>query len=120
MKEEQFVKELPDALNNFSAWMEDEHSAPQSDFIAGIDMSRSVFFKCDNNLSSNVKHFLETKEIFVEPPEPLNVQPQNELYAHGVSIWKSIFDNPEYLNRFQQNYAKDYDLINQIKFYAPR
>jgi len=120
MHEEQFVKELPQVLDNFSTFMQDEHSALQTDFIQGIDLSHAVFFYCDDNLSNNVRHFLESKQIYIDPPAPLNTQPKNELFDRGVKVWQSIFANTEYLARFKKNYINDYNLINQVTFYDAR
>jgi hypothetical protein len=116
MTEEYFINSLPGEFDNLKSWMHDEHSAPQVDFIAGLDLTNAIFFYCDKNLSANVNRFLNTNLTV----EPQNVQPNDEKHKLGKATWQSYFDKEIYLNKFKNAYKKDYDLINQVKFYDSR
>jgi hypothetical protein len=105
-------------FQNFSAFLMDEHCAPQYDFIDGLDLSNAVYFWCDQDLSKKINHFLVSEGfIDINPPEPINEQPDTENFKISVNIWKNLLEIPQYLNIFKQAYARDYDLISRIKFY---
>lgn len=119
MNEENFIQQLPNMFSHTSAWwLDDEHTAPQTDFIQGLDLSNAIFFYCDNNLSTNVQHFLKSRQIVINPPAPTNIQPINEQYVRGTTVWKSLFADELFFSRFKQVYKNDYDLINTVKIYG--
>ena len=44
-------------FENLQEWLYDEHHARQTSFIAGLDLSNTVFFWCDENLAINMEDF---------------------------------------------------------------
>ena len=104
---------------NFRDWTQDEHTTPQYDFIDGLDLTDAVYFWCDKNLSGNVKHFFDSIGFpDIDPPAPVNEQPKTEQFKESSDIWRTILSTPKYLEQFKQTFKRDYDLINQIKFYG--
>jgi hypothetical protein len=106
---------LDNIFKNFSDWTKDEHTTPQTDFIAGLDLDRAVFFYCDINLSKNVEHYFYTQGFDVAPPDPINKR--LETIDKQNRMWKEILNTPKYFEIFKQHFQKDYDLINSINFY---
>lgn len=109
------TKRLDHYFNNLADMCKDEHHCPQSDFIAGVDFSKAVFFYCDQHLTLNVHHYFESLGFDTMPPEPTNQQPDS-LQAHSRA-WREILNNPKYLEKFQKNFSRDYELINSVNFY---
>ena len=105
-------------FQNFESWLWDEHSARQIDFIQWLDLSKAVFFYCDDNLSKNVEHYF-IKQGFrnIKVPDIVNRQKVDDKTVASVQAWKQIFSIPKYLQVFQDTYAKDYNLINSVDFY---
>ena len=104
-------------FDNLAKWMQDEHSAPQSDFIAGLDLGQAVFFKCDKNLSRNVEHFLRQQGFDMPAPAPQNVSERSKQYVSATQAWQGILDTPKYQQVFREHFAQDYELIQNVTFY---
>ena len=101
------------AFDNFSSWLLDEHSAPQTDFIAGLDLTNTIFFKCDRDLNKNMLKFLNCNEL----PETVNEQPDTEEFKNARRAWSQLLETPKYRAVFNNAYARDYELLNTVKFY---
>jgi hypothetical protein len=105
-------------FDKFHVLLRDEHTAPQLDFVNGIDLSNAVYFWCDHTLSEKMKKFLDGKGFdSVEPPSPINEQPTTENFKTSVDLWENLLQVPQWLNVFKKAYAKDYDLISRVQFY---
>jgi hypothetical protein len=106
---------------NFSDLLKDEHSAPQYDFIDGLDLTNAVYFMCDRTLSDRLNRFFDSQGFAkVTPPGPVNeagVQENIESITRSKAIWRQLLANPEYFAIFQQAFARDYELINSVQFY---
>jgi hypothetical protein len=107
---------LDDVFINLKNWTTDEHMAPQTDFIAGLNLDRAVFFYCNTNLSKNVEHYFHTHGFNVAPPDPTNKRP--ETLDKQSRLWEEILNTPKYFETFKQHFQKDYDLINSVNFYT--
>lgn len=106
----------------FLPWQKDEHTTPQVDFIAGVDLDNAVFFRCDRRLSSNVEHFLRSRGFFdhkVSAPAPINENPSNHnpLLKQAADAWRLILQTPRYLEKYKIAYERDYELIDSVEFY---
>ena len=108
---------IVDVLERFDSWMTDEHTTPQFDFIDGLDLSRAVYFYCDHNLSKNVEHFFQAQGIDVIVPNPTNVKPIDPEYQSATVAWKKFFADPAVMPVFTKKFARDYALIESVKFY---
>jgi hypothetical protein len=109
------TKKLDHYFDYIGDMCRDEHHSPQSDFIAGLDRSKAVFFYCDQDLTANVHHYFESMRFATQPPQPINQQSE-ALRPYGQA-WREILKNSKYLEKFQQNFARDYELINSTSFY---
>lgn len=114
----------------------DSHTHPQSDFIKGIDHSKIIWLRCDDNLAKN---FGKIVEQFTGTPCKLTTQDQDPANVFNVTkkinptvtelftteskqnivdrINEKISSDPKYLNRLHSYYQEDYDLFNSVKFY---
>ena len=117
VQEAQVPAQIDHIFDNLAEWMQDEHSSPQSDFIAGLDLDQAVFFKCDKNLSRNVEHFLRQQGFDMPAPVPQNVSERSEQYVSATQAWRGILDTPKYQQVFQKYFAQDYELIQNVTFY---
>jgi hypothetical protein len=108
---------IADVLEHFDSWMEDEHTTPQFDFIDGLDLSRAMYFYCDHNLSKNIQHFFQTQGIDTVVPEPTNIKPDTLEFQSASGAWKKFFTNPTVMPVFTKKFARDYALIESVKFY---
>lgn len=105
-------------FRNLEEWLWDEHSAKQIDFIRWLDLSKAVFFYCDKHLSKNVEHYFASQGFKnVAAPDITNQQSDDDVTKASADAWRKLFLIPEYANAFKRTYAKDYDLINSVKFY---
>lgn len=116
-----FNKE-PGAFNlifeNLEEWLYDEHHARQTSFIAGLDLSNTVFFWCDENLAINMEDFFIKQDFRnTQPPPPVNEHDDSQLTADVIKTWQQLLCIPKYLDSFYKTFAKDYELINSVKFY---
>jgi hypothetical protein len=104
-------------LDVFDSWMADEHTTPQFNFIDGLDLSQAVYFYCDHNLSKNIQHFFQTQGINAIVPDPTNVKPSNPEYQSASAAWEKFFTDPAVMPVFAKKFARDYALIESVKFY---
>lgn len=104
-------------LECFDSWMEDEHTTPQFDFIDGLDLSQAVYFYCDHNLSKNIQHFFQTQGIDAVVPDPTNIKPDTLEFQSASVAWKKFFTDPTVMPVFTKKFARDYALIESVKFY---
>ena len=110
-------QDLDRLFDNLESWLYDEHSAKQTDFIAGLDLSRAVYFYCDKDLSRNVEYFLQAQGINFTAPAPVNEQETDEITKQSAKIWQELLSQSKYHNRFREIFAADYKLIESVKFY---
>jgi hypothetical protein len=104
-------------FNDLESWLYDEHSARQTDFIAGLDQTNAIYFYCDKNLSRNVEHFLQIKGINFTAPAPINEQDTDAITKQSAKTWQDILSQPKYHDIFREVFAADYKLIESVKFY---
>jgi hypothetical protein len=105
-------------FNDIEHWLHDEHVARQTSFIAGLDLSKAVFFWCDQDLARNVEDFFINQGfVHTTPPPPINEQNRNSLTVDAANKWRQILSQPRYLDTFRKTFADDYKLINSVDFY---
>jgi hypothetical protein len=112
------INSINSIFDNLLDWMLDEHSAPQFDFINGLDFSKIVFFYSDQYLSSNIRHFVENNGFKnTNTPLPINQQSQDTITLEAVAAWKILLNDPVNFTKFKQSFINDYRLINSVNFY---
>lgn len=95
----------------------DEHAAPQSDFIQGINLDRAVFFRCDHSLTTVFQHYAHHNTFACSAfPAKSNMSDKNTNRLYGEK-WKALLQHADIEEAFRQCYRKDYDLIDSVKFY---
>jgi hypothetical protein len=106
-------------FDDLKPWQADEHTAPQFDFIDGLDLSNAVYFMCDDTLSVKMQHFFHSQGFEnYQAPEIINASSNNSFTQQSSKTWRNILSRPEYLNQFKIAYKQDYDLLESIKLYA--
>jgi hypothetical protein len=112
----------------------DDHTQPQSDFIANLPYDNIVWFKCDDNLPNNFIDFMKKYNINVklldEKDDVTNifnitkkVQPGSQTVSQQTVVDKIISklnENPKYLDRIKEFYQDDYKLYNTVSYYVAR
>lgn len=116
----------------------DEHTAPQTMFLQGIDLSRVVWFDCTNNLESNLIAW--SKDKFPIDVKPISYYAYNAYKISRLDIPQNLDDNsphwtmmqcidalrqrlfnkPEHLEKIKLFYKDDYKLRESVKFYGTR
>ena len=111
--------QLSQLFDNLKSWQADEHTAPQFDFIDGLDLSNAVYFMCDDTLSVKMQHFFHLQGFEnYQAPDVTNARDDDTLTRQSSRIWRNILSKPEYFSRFKIAYKQDYDLLESIKLYA--
>lgn len=94
----------------------DDHTEKQILFLENIDLNTCTFFQCNNTLKSRLGHFLNqdfnsypNKHVTKDDPVRSKFR---ELFLHALK------NNSKYQSQLNLYYAKDYNLINSVKFYA--
>ena len=114
------------------------HTQPQHEFFANIPHDRIVWFHCNDQLENNLIKFLGSYNIQVrvmpadnDVDNVFNVTSKIPERAFGLynappqqiivdKIKKVLDKNPEYVERLQQLYQQDYQLLNTVPYYDPR
>jgi hypothetical protein len=112
----------------------DEHTQPQSDFIANLPTDNIVWFKCDSNLPNNFIDFMKKYNVNIKLLDENNdvtnifnvtkkVQPGSHTVAQQTIVDKiinNLNENPKYLDRIKEFYQNDYKLYNTVPYYVAR
>jgi hypothetical protein len=112
----------------------DDHTQPQSDFIANLSPDNIVWFKCDNNLPNNFVDFMKKYDINInlldEKDDVTNifnitkkVKPGSQTVAQQTIVDKIINklnENPKYVDRIKDFYRYDCKLYNTVPYYVAR
>lgn len=99
----------------------DDHTDSQVLFLQDLDLSNCTFFWCNEGYRENFSHFLNVKSM---PNKYYNYEYQHVTNNEPIrSKFKKIFrqaleNNSKYNQKLQWYFAKDYNLINSVKFYA--
>lgn len=121
----------------------DNHTAPQTMFLQGINQANTVWFKCNDNLTYQLDAWMQ--ECFNDTVSPVvrNNKNSYNVSAYGVGNeflardnktkiigWsqQEIIDelknrleqNPKYKQLIRDFYTDDYALYESVKFYDPR
>lgn len=112
----------------------DDHTQPQSDFVANLPHDSVVWFKCDSNLPTNFIDFMKKYNINInlldEKDDVTNIfnitkkaQPRSQSPAQQTIVDKIINklnENPKYIDRIKEFYQDDYKLYNTVLYYVAR
>lgn len=97
----------------------DDHTERQSLFIEGLDHSRCIFFRCDDQYRIKFSEFL-TQIGYKNQYYTYDYQHSSRL-SRERTIFKDIFSkylqNINYRNKIEDYFREDLNLINSVKFY---
>jgi hypothetical protein len=99
----------------------DDHTESQVKFLQGLDTDNCTFF----NFADYRKNFsLWIAENYGENNydryEYQHVSARDPVRHNFKELFKAQLQNSKYLEQVKQYYKKDYELINQVKFYGTR
>lgn len=115
-----FTTEMLDLIFDKIAF--DDHTESQVYFIEGLDLSRCVFFKFDENYRQNFSNFLAENGM---PNKYYNYEKQHVSDNEPVrkqfkEIFTQALKNSKYLNQVEDYFRQDLKLIEQTQFYGTR
>ena len=101
----------------------DLHTEFQLYFIQGLDVEKCVFFKVDENYRELIGSYLNEQgfdnNLKNSPLRNTTIEVPDK--QRWLEFFQSLLDNnSKYQDTIKKYYKKDYDLINQVKFYDPR
>ena len=106
----------------------DDHTAPQVDFLAGLDYNKVVWFKMEDDLQNTLLDYVKDK--FVLPKHNFQSLSDRGYFNRTQDDQKkrAIVENlkvlmkiePEIRTRIEQFYEKDYELYNSVNYYTLR
>ena len=97
----------------------DDHTERQTLFIENLNLDKIVWFWCDQDYNANFSNFLlsvgELNETYVMSA-PINESKTNSKKIIITEFFKNHLKNSTYLNKLQQYYRSDYQLIKSVNF----
>lgn len=92
----------------------DEHLAPQSDFIMGLDWVKAVYFLCDDSLHQRFEFWLAGQGLTgYHAGAKQNVSPRDLIYEQYRRKWNLLYDHTAVKYAFDNLYREDIDLMRE-------
>ena len=100
----------------------DDHTESQVYFIEGLDLSRCVFFKFDENYQQNFSNFLTENGMpnKYHSYEKQHVSDNEPVRKQFKEIFTQALQNSKYRNQVEDYFRQDLKLIEQTQFYGTR
>jgi hypothetical protein len=100
----------------------DDHTESQVYFIEGLDLSRCVFFKFDENYRQNFSNFLTENGMpnKYHSYEKQHVSDNEPVRKQFKEIFTQALQNSKYRNQVEDYFRQDLKLIEQTQFYGTR
>lgn len=100
----------------------DDHTELQTYFLQDIDLDRCVFFLVNRNLRTNLAKWLKQNgyNFNIDDVADLNTSEANgvlKIKQHYQNLMETVDGTSPIKLKLLKHYAKDYDLINQVRFY---
>lgn len=95
----------------------DEHTELQSRFIDDYK-NRTTFFRCDNNLATNIKHWSDENNLNLTPSDSPKHQTVGIHLKLSEQIEESINKNVAIRNKILKYLKDDIDLYNSVQYYT--
>lgn len=98
----------------------DPHTTPQVNFIAGLDIDSTIFFRFDSQLEKNFRSYIhENTGKDYNLPVFRNDTPKSGHKPYiGQKLKVLLKSNDQWLQHVTDYYKKDIDLYNEVKFYG--
>ena len=98
-------------------FIRDEHLAPQSSFLQGIDLDHADVFWCDHDLTDTFMRYLGTKQFpAIDPVKEKNVSDAEEFRSVREG-WKALAQSSLFRQAFRDLYRDDYDLLDTVRLW---
>jgi hypothetical protein len=94
----------------------DDHTELQTYFLEGIDLDRCSFLRVDRNLRTNIKQWTIDNGYQIDIDAISDINKGSQL---AKDRFVALVDgNSQIKLKLAEHYAKDYELINRVKFYG--
>ena len=94
----------------------DDHTELQTYFLKDVDLNKCTFLKVDKNLRTNIKNWMLTNGYVADIDNITNINEGNQLPKDRFAAL--VDGNSQIKLKLADHYAKDYELINRVKFYG--
>ena len=100
----------------------DDHTEKQVFFVDGIDLNNATFFYCNEYYRLYFQQFLRSKGFnnSYSSYKFKHTTNESDIRQKFKKYFEPVLHNDRYLNHIKKHYARDYDLINTVKFYGTR
>ena len=100
----------------------DDHTEQQILFLEKLDKTNCTFFMCDKNYKHNFSNFLNENNIknSFNDYEYIHVTDNDVDRKYFKNIFESKLKLSDNLDKLNQYFQKDFDLINTITFYSAK
>lgn len=98
----------------------DDHTEQQHYFVEGLSFNNITFFLCDNNYRLHFSNFLQSQgfDNKYHRYEYQHTTAGSNIRSKFKKIFEPLLSESKYLNKVQDFYKKDYELMNSVQFYA--
>jgi hypothetical protein len=94
----------------------DDHTELQTYFLEGIDLDRCAFLRVDRHLRTNIKQWVIDNGYQIDVDSVPNINQGDQLAKDRFAAM--VDGNSQIKLKLAEHYAKDYELINRVKFYG--
>jgi hypothetical protein len=112
----------------------DEHTKPQFDFLTDLPTDNIIWFKFDNNLTTNFVDFMKKYNVNInlldernDTTNIFNITKKVQAGSHTLAqqtivdkIINKLNENPKYIDRIKDFYQYDCKLYNTVPYYVAR
>ena len=98
----------------------DDHTERQYLFIEGLSLKNITFFLCDTNYRIDFSNYLKQQGFNnkYNRYEYQHTTAGSDTRSKFKKIFEPLLSESKYLNKVQDFYKKDYELMNSVQFYA--
>jgi len=98
--------------------IDDEHTAPQSDFIQGLDWNKAACFFCDDWMIQRFSFWLYKNNLRgYQSVGKVNASIRDARYALYRQNWNLLYDYTALKYSFDHLYREDIDLLRETPFF---
>lgn len=100
----------------------DDHTEKQIFFIDGVNLNNATFFYCNEFYRMYIQQFLRDHgfDNSYSHYKFKHTTEESDIRKKFKSYFEPLLQNEKYKNHIKKHFAKDYDLINTVKFYGSR
>ena len=104
----------------FSTITFDDHTEEQIYFLTGVNLLKTTFFKVDDTLADQLDKYFAGR-VDITRLTRYNDSNDDSTKLNLKHRLQAMIDNtPAHLVKLKEHFARDYELINRVKFYGTR